>query len=142
MILGKGISCSINCMQIGCCLYSTNCVAPRPSLGESTNALLLRIGHQLLAAPLLPTSSRHNMHQISRILPTSCVQNMHKDWKQRKFHISFLVKSFWEIVILDSCFCKLSFQTTFFFCCKMNFNFKYHEVEGLAGKNALFQCGT
>ena len=36
-------------------------------------------------------------------------------WKQRKFHISFLVKSFWEIVILDKCFCKLSFQTTFFF---------------------------
>ena len=35
-------------------------------------------------------------------------------WKQRKFHISFLVKSFWEIVILDKCFCKLSVQTTFF----------------------------
>ena len=37
--------CLTNCMQIGCCLYSTNCVAPRPSRGESTNALLLRIGH-------------------------------------------------------------------------------------------------
>ena len=66
------------------------------------------------------------MHQISRILPRftcipiyfqlyankTCIKT--RPWKQRKFHISFLVKSFWEIAILDNCFCKRSTHTTFF----------------------------
>ena len=65
------------------------------------------------------------MHQISRILPRfTCIPiyfQLHvnktwiktRPWKQCKFHISFLVKSFWQIAILDNCFCKLSFQIIF-----------------------------